>query len=935
MKFFINLEVAKNELMKNLLTTMAIVGCISVVNAQVTDMGGPLGWKGKIPLKEIPTETMPGYDQTVIDAEDAIDDLTKDHPWRFGYKYQVDYDLNNSGKWTTLPNGDKVWQLAISCPGALTVNLLIDQFSLPTGAYLYLYDTDQTNRVGAYTQRNNRDDGLLGTELVHGDEIIVEYYEPAGVQSAGSFRITDVVHGYRSLKTIQDELLEKALNSSGDCNIDVNCPLGSAWGDQIRSVAMIVVGGSGICSGALINNTCDDGTPYFLTADHCLGSTGNWAFRFNWETPLANVSCATTSPSTDPGPPYDQTANGATILANSGNSDFALLEIDNMTVTDAQNWNLFYAGWDNSDATTVTSAVGVHHPSGDVKKICLETDAPYHSTTGGAQVWWIDSWEQGVTEPGSSGSPLFDQNGRIIGQLYGGLAACSGTTDNNQYDFYGRFGVSWGLGASTYLAPGGCGSGTTNNGWDPNAATVADDAGIQTINDPTGLICASSFDPEVVLRNYGTAPLTAVTINYDIDAGPNNVFNWTGNLASGTSVTVALPTMASTSGPHTFNASTSLPNGNADPNTGNDAASGNFTLAANAQNITLTINTDCWGSEVSWEIQDVGNNTLVSGGPYTDVTGGETIVVNTCLDAGCYDFIINDSYGDGMFGSQYPGCTVNGDYTIEDASMNVLATIQAANSDYGAQEINNFCVGAPCGGTVSTSSVSPSCFGGADGSITVSVTGGDAPFTYNIGSGPQGAGTFAGLTAGPHTITIIDNSSCTNTVNITLTEPAAIVDSYTTTDEISGMDGAISLTMSGGTPPYTYSWSGPNSFTSGFEDPSGLEAGSYNCTVTDGNGCTHTINGVEVGSQLSFDEVSILFNIFPNPSNGVFQVQLLNTDEDVTVSVTDITGRLIFSDRIAGKSLFSIDISEKAEGTYFLQITDGEKQTSKPIIYQK
>ena len=92
--------------------------------------------------------------------------------------------------------------------------------------------------------------------------------------------------------------------------------------------------------------------------------------------------------------------------------------------------------------TTVTEATGIHHPSGDVKKICRENDSPFHSNAAGAAVWYINQWEEGVTEPGSSGSPLFDQNHRIIGQLYGGLAACSGTNNNGQYDYYGRIGVS-------------------------------------------------------------------------------------------------------------------------------------------------------------------------------------------------------------------------------------------------------------------------------------------------------------------------------------------------------------------------------------------------------------------------------------------------------------------------------------------------------------
>jgi hypothetical protein len=137
------------------------------------------------------------------------------------------------------------------------------------------------------------------------------------------------------------------------------------------------------------------------------------------------------------------------LLVNNSGSDFALIQLSS---TPPASYNVEYAGWDNSGSTP-SSAVGIHHPSGDVKKICFENNAPYQSSTGGAQVWWINQWELGVTEPGSSGSPLFDNNHRIIGQLYGGAAACSGSNNNGQYDFYGRFNVSWGLGASSYLDP--------------------------------------------------------------------------------------------------------------------------------------------------------------------------------------------------------------------------------------------------------------------------------------------------------------------------------------------------------------------------------------------------------------------------------------------------------------------------------------------------
>jgi len=1079
--------------MKKIYTLIACISLSFGVTAQTTNLGSPFGWNGKIDQKNIPLEIMPGYDQAAIDAEDLVNDAAKDAPWRFGYKYDVNFTPSNSGKWTELPSGKRVWQLAIECEGASTINLLFDDYDLPKGAYLYLYDIDQTNRVGAYTNRNNRTDGELGTELVHGDKIIVEYVEPANVVGQGDFTITNVIHGYRSLDHIQKDLA-KALNQSGDCNIDVNCPLGNGWDDQIRSVAMIVVGGSGICTGALINNSCDDGIPYFLTANHCLGGgTGSWAFRFNWESPVGNESCATTANSVDPGPPYDQTANGATTLVSGTQADHALLQIDNMTITDAENWNCFFAGWDATDDETVTQATGIHHPSGDLKKICREDQAPYHTSAGGpaAQVWMIDDWDQGVTEPGSSGSPLFDQNGRIIGQLYGGAAACSGTNDNNQLDYYGRLGISYPLGMATYLSPSSCGTVLTNDGWDPNTPSLPDDAAITGVLNPTGLLCSGTFTPEVTLKNEGTNDLTSVTINYDVDAGPNQVFNWTGTLAAGATENVTLSAQTVGSGSHTFNASTDLPNGNADSNPGNDASSGVFTAMSNGQNVTLEINMDCYGDEITWEIQDGGSNVMLSGGPYVNDAGGELISVTTCLDPGCYDFIIDDSYGDGLAGAQYNNCSIDGDYTItQDGTGATLATMIATDSDFGDQEINNFCVASPCAGTANSSAVDVLCFGDSNGSIDVTMTGGDAPFTFDIGSGTQPTGAFSGLGAGIYTVTIIDNSACSNTVDVTISEPAELTltttvvdetcpgssdgsltlngaggtapysysndcattfqptnifnglsattydvylmdangcsvgciaetistgtgvtantsitdvscngdtdgsiqvnttngtapfvydigsgdqasDTFTAlapgpytiditdgngctgqisgtvgeptllsasenvTDEVMGNDGEIDITVSGGTAPYSYSWSGPNGFTSTNEDISGLESGNYTVTITDANGCTFQRADIFVDSQLGLFENGFAFTIYPNPSNGIFNVQLLNFEDAVQIQILDVTGRLVFDKQYESQSLFSFDLTDKADGTYFVTLSSGEFKTAKKIVNRK
>ena len=158
---------------------------VSTIFSQITDLGNPISWNGKLSNIHIPTEIMPSFDRSQIDAEDLINDALKDRPWRFGFKYNVNLTTKNSGVWTNLPNGDKLWQLSIECNNALTINLLLENYDLPKGASLYLYDIDKTNKVGAYTSRNNRKDGELGTELVHGEKIIVDYYAPASVETSG------------------------------------------------------------------------------------------------------------------------------------------------------------------------------------------------------------------------------------------------------------------------------------------------------------------------------------------------------------------------------------------------------------------------------------------------------------------------------------------------------------------------------------------------------------------------------------------------------------------------------------------------------------------------------------------------------------------------------------------------------------------------------
>jgi len=380
--------------------------------------------------------TMPGFNLQKVLEEDEIN-KGKDLPYRFGYAFYVDYNMQNSSTWTKVDSG-KVWSLKIVSRGAYSINLAFDKFYLPQKSRLYIYNEQKTVLQGPYTSKNNTKSGKLSTDLVQGESIILEYFEPNDVKEKPEISISKIVHGYRNLFPKST----KGYSSSGSCNIDVNCPEGDAWQDESDAVAMILINNDALCSGCMVNNTAQDFTPYFLTANHCIANqnVGNWTFRFQYKSPTCGGGDDY----------YYYSYYGADLEVHSSVSDFALLELHNRPNA---NTGITYAAWSRS-STAPNSAVGIHHPSGDVMKISIDNDqsissdyepAPYLQNSH----WKITDWNLGTTEGGSSGSPLFDPNHRIVGQLHGGWAACG----NNLSDYYGKFSLSWTHGLSAFLDP--------------------------------------------------------------------------------------------------------------------------------------------------------------------------------------------------------------------------------------------------------------------------------------------------------------------------------------------------------------------------------------------------------------------------------------------------------------------------------------------------
>lgn len=546
--------------------------------AQQGDGGIPRGFKFDQNTKSIDSYLLPQPDVKVLLEEDAINDKSGNTFWRFAIHHTTNYTIYNSGSWEQLPDGGKIWRLNVSSKGALTLNLIFKDVVIPQGAELFIYNPEKTFVLGRFTQKHITE-GQLGSEIIPGNSAIVELFLPKNIENA-ELTLYKVGHGYRTAA----EYITKGLNTSGACNMNVNCPDGLMWEDQKRSAIMIASSNSvasGFCSGALINNTENDGKPYILTANHC-GSSGfaSWFFRFNWE----SATCS--NPGTSPA--Y-QSLSGAVSRANRQASDFRLLEItgglESGTIPAAI--NAYFAGWNNSNVSPTTS-VSIHHPDGDIKKISFDDDSAtvaMYGSGGEANNTWRVVWDRNTTtEGGSSGSPLFNQNGHIIGQLWGGQASCSNQAGP---DYYGRLFNSWQPSGSSnnqqlkyWLDPNNTGA-TYIDGYDPHAIAYNLDARILSINSPgTGITCETSFTPSVTIRNNGTATLTTLTISYHIDNGTPVSHNWTGSLSSGATELVILPTFNATAGTRIFTAYLSAPNGGSDENTANDTLVRSYEILA-------------------------------------------------------------------------------------------------------------------------------------------------------------------------------------------------------------------------------------------------------------------------------------------------------------------------------------------------------------------
>ena len=439
--------------------------------------------------KEIPTAEILAPNVVQLNQEDALRDK-QGLLYRIGIARTVNISPQNAGIWSTLPNGDRQWKLRMHAEGAEALSFLFQTFKLYGGTTLEIKNNKGELLHSVLTQKDVEDHFMYNAALCSGDEMVLVLTEPLHVTPSELF-MDRIMYNYRSTQTSSDE----KINESEACEVNVNCtPVGDNWQDEKRGVARIyVVEGNqaGWCTGSLVNNLANDCKPLFLTALHCgvncsAADFNQWKFYFRYESP--NCQNPNTAGTLD-----DYFINGCVKLSDSGDgggstgSDFLLVQLgtvanqaSTITTLKSANFNAYWNGWDANNTAT-TGGTGIHHPAGDIKKISTFSGNTVSSTWGSTPnthwrlIWTANANGHGVTEGGSSGSPIFNNSsGRIVGTLTGGGSYCNAT---NQPDFYGKVSYHWISNGTTnnrrlkpFLDPANTGALTQNGSANPCSA---------------------------------------------------------------------------------------------------------------------------------------------------------------------------------------------------------------------------------------------------------------------------------------------------------------------------------------------------------------------------------------------------------------------------------------------------------------------------------
>ena len=581
-------------------------------------------------------------------------------------------------------------------------------------------------------------------------------------------------------------------------------------------------------------------------------------------------------------------SNGATTATITG----LMAGTYNVTFTDAN-------GCEGTASATVNSPAGPSASTSATDATCTAANGSATVTATGGATPYTYLWSNNQTTAtatalvaGTYNVTVTDNNGCAV-TASATVSSTTGTVSGTTSSINSSCGAA--NGSATVTATGGTTPYSYNWSNGETTATASNlSAGTYTVTITDANGCQGTATATVSNPNAPTATAT-VTSNY----------NGSELSCNGASDAEATVTPAGGTAPYTYiwsNGQTTA------------AATG---LAAGNQTVTVTDNNGCAVST----IVTVTAPALVDA--TVDMTG--------TMDASC--FSNNDGMATITASGGTPGYTYAWSNNANTAAINNIGagtytvTVTDAN---GCTDDATVTISQPTAIVNSMAVTDLTCSGSADGAITANTSGGSAPYTYNWSNGATTANLTA-LAAGTYTVTISDLNGCELVANATVNANVAITldTTVTGTSVVGASDGSIDLTVTGGTAPYTYSWS--NGATTA--NLTNLVAGLYSVTVTDANGCNTslTVNVPDGPVAVLATSANINISVFPNPVESVAKLTIeLNKASDVKIELSNAAGQVIrsFQAKQVLNQQFDIDMSELPAGVYFLRVADQEASNS-------